>query len=438
MKVLQQKKKPLLALLSTVLLTALTIIACRKGGEPQAKSHEFDPHTAMEWFYDFFEKSAEGASYNAATNGKKSPDWSHSFYRKIGNMEIVEFPLLRVKSAIFIPREAGRSEADNRRLAESTVSHIAFIKTGGRIMVREIDYIPDEAYAKKKNYDISRNSIARLDAAFSGRLVVRKWNNKEMTRLLVQNGRITRKGRLKPADQAVTGAVANRDAINSLECTTYQICEYERQCYYEWEGDELVKVCDPWIGTGNCWLEQYCENVPDECGSLNAEQCACAMFGDCGGGDEEPEEESCQDKADAIYASATKLAEKEAVEETSNDGTTRQKVYKWKVYTVSGGMIPMYLRSIENGVHVKSGSRWSFQSFVHHSIEKVGTEIAYEVTYDNVNPRPSIAAHLGVPNQVAKMELGFTVHISVICDEIPIPAAHNDPVETEHSWHVSE
>ena len=45
------------------------------------------------WYYETFKKTAEWLS--SAEHGKKLPDWKHGEYKKIGGMEIVEFPLIK-------------------------------------------------------------------------------------------------------------------------------------------------------------------------------------------------------------------------------------------------------------------------------------------------------------------------------------------------------
>lgn len=61
------------------------------------------------------------------------------------------------------------------KVANATLTRIVFIKTpNNKVVVREIDYVPDWEYLKTKNFDISSNSFAAVDNNFSGTLVVKK------------------------------------------------------------------------------------------------------------------------------------------------------------------------------------------------------------------------------------------------------------------------
>lgn len=146
---------------------------------------------------------------------------------------------------------------------------------------------------------------------------------------------------------------------------------------------------------------------------------------------------SCQQTANEIFETASTLAEKVSVEDCGSTGSTRYRCYTWKIYTVSNGMIPMYLKSKDKATQVLGqDNRWRFSSLIHDGIIKSGTEILYSVSTENVSPTSTITSHLGVSDQVGKMHLSFTVKVSVICDGLPI--VHNDPTSTEMSWYVNE
>jgi len=134
-----------------------TIVACKKGfDEPKdeiLRIDKFNPAAVKEWWYGTFVKSAEWTSYysgqknNKLVNSKvrdKSPDWNHGTYRKVGNMEIVEFPLIKGVASLLLPLNSKLTASNRKRIAEASLTRIAFIKKGdGNIIVREIDYIPD-------------------------------------------------------------------------------------------------------------------------------------------------------------------------------------------------------------------------------------------------------------------------------------------------------
>src|SRR5688572_17232388 len=99
MKYLNSKTAILSLILSAVILT-FTIIACQKNTSSDALDTVFDSADAKEWYYGTFKKSQEWLNYNAKENGVKSPDWNHGTYQKTGNLEIVEFPLIKVKTKL--------------------------------------------------------------------------------------------------------------------------------------------------------------------------------------------------------------------------------------------------------------------------------------------------------------------------------------------------
>src|SRR5688572_26599884 len=153
MKYLNSKTAMLSLILSAVIM-AFTIIACQKNQHSEAIDTVFDSADAKEWYYGTFKKSQEWSNYNAKENGIKSPDWKHSTSQKIGNLEIVEFPLIKVKTKLLMSSATAPNVA--KRVAESALTRIAFIKENNQIRVREIDYVPSPEYAASRNYDISR------------------------------------------------------------------------------------------------------------------------------------------------------------------------------------------------------------------------------------------------------------------------------------------
>ena len=143
-----------------LLLLVGTIVACRKSfdpstsnSDPQVITVEFNAMAAKEWFYGSFKKSTEYASYYSAKTTEtarysskpsgKLPDWTRSTYRKVGRIEIVEFPLIKAKTTMSVPT-AGLSKQDVKRIAEASLTRLAIIKNpNGKILVREIYYIPE-------------------------------------------------------------------------------------------------------------------------------------------------------------------------------------------------------------------------------------------------------------------------------------------------------
>jgi len=133
-------------------ITAISFVSCQKGIEKPA-SDEFNVAAAKEWYYGTFKKSPEWK--NSPLHGKKLPDWKKGFYRKVGNIEMVEFPLVKIKTSISVSSNAQLTNAQKQRIAEASLSRIVFIKKDDKVLIREIDYIPDWEYLQNKGFDIS-------------------------------------------------------------------------------------------------------------------------------------------------------------------------------------------------------------------------------------------------------------------------------------------
>lgn len=416
MKHLKRKRNFLFSLCGITIASVLITVACHKGIETPTVI-KFDKYAAKEWYYGVFKKSAEWNSYNAATNGIKSPDWKHSTYQRIGNMEIVEFPLIKVKSSIFIPSDDSRSAADNKRLVESALARIVFIKSGSKITVRQVDYIPDAAYALKKGYDISNNTVGNFDPDFSGRLIIGKWNGTELSRRLVVNGKITKTGKLKSTAVGQINNSQQRETTNSQNCVTYLITEYWQECEYQWVGDNLEKVCSAWEPTGNAWYETYCEGNDNDCTGLTDEQCACALYGDCGGGGEE-QDATCDELANGSWETedVSEFQGSEVSGETVVNGIEkRTKIYKWIFSRNSWLWYHWHYTSFETATQEKPATDWLFVTFDHTSISRDGT-IPGEADCTIITAVPEIFSH----RRGTMMDLNYKNHFKLMCKGVKL------------------
>lgn len=415
-----------------IITASLIVMACQKEvAAPLDANAPFDAKAAKEWYYGTYKKTAEWAGYDAVTNGKRLPDWEKGIQRKIGKMEIVEFPFVKEKNSFKMIYRGELSAESKRKMAEAALSRLLFTKyPSGAIQVREMQYIPDMDYLARHNFDASSNSFGDIDNDFSGTIVAKTWNGQEVSRKILKNGKITASFKRALSQPA--------SPTESCPIGTIQVDEYARDCESHLYGDGLFTYqCDPWFATGNQWCIGEEEiNEDPECTVPNSPECSCSLTGGC----EDPEgggPPSCEQQASNVFSSATSLSQKESVEELSNNGITRNKRYIWKVYTVSNGMIPMFLKSRDNSVQTKGmDGNWRFTSLSHENVVKSGTEILYSVSVENENATTTIEPHLGVSDQVGRINLAFTVKISIICDGLPV--VHNDPTNSENSWHVSE
>lgn len=96
------RSRSLLAFTALALSLLLIFIACRKNDLPAKASDKFDVAAAKEWYYGTFKKSAAYSVHTINDKGKKLPSWSRGKYKKIGDLEIVEFPLVRENTSVFL------------------------------------------------------------------------------------------------------------------------------------------------------------------------------------------------------------------------------------------------------------------------------------------------------------------------------------------------
>ena len=288
---------------------------------------EFNAAAAKEWYYETFKKSAEWLS--SPLHGKKLPDWKNGIYKKIGTMEIVEFPLVTAKKTIMIPSGSSLSTADKKRITEASLIKIAFIHKNNKVEVRETDYIPDLSYLQKHNYDISNASLLNINNDFSGQIVIKDWKGSIVSIRLMQNGKITKNVKIKTGDKSTINSIqSNAAKVSDCDEDMWE-CMFELWCDVTTYGDgmQVIDNCE-WINTGVCWpAESNCP--PDPCDGLNDEECACLFYGICGGADDDPppQQDPCAeaqpgaDKAKALSQNSNYTSGKTAVQTAaSSDG----------------------------------------------------------------------------------------------------------------------
>ncbi len=392
----------------------LFLIACKKNNTEQL-NEAFMQEAAKEWYYGTFKKSSEWSA--SSEKGKKLPDWKHGQYRKVGNMEIVEFPLLKERTALPIPSTASLTTAEIQRVADASLTRIAFIKTKNAIEVREIDYIPDLAYAKANGYDLSSYNFGSTAQDFSGRMVIKKWNGVVMSYNTLSNGKITKRGKInKQQSQSDTKATLDENVTLSGS----EICEYERYCEEERQGDAWVPIgtCTPWTPTGNCWPIDDVD--PGDCNYGLTESCACQLYGlGCDNGnppaqEQDPCVKNCEDNAAQLSSSASVASETESIEVTDITAFKKHKNTKWTCLK----SFPWILSSQEEGIVElvdAANNTWNWSSLTHKDIKLTGMPVGGTVTPDAGTGTPSFVA--GNSNVLyASMALDFNVTYAPVCN----------------------
>lgn len=404
---------------------AVGIIACRKGASDVADT-TFNTGAAKEWYYGTFKKSALWSSSRLI--GKKLPDWKNGIYKKIGNMELVEFPLITGKKLISVqPGTAIGIEAE--KIAEASLNRVVFIKKpNGQIAVRELNYIPDPQYLQQHGFDVSDASLVKGGGNFTGRVIVKDWTGMKLGLLLMQDGSIVKRGKMK--SKAAQSSISAR----TENCTTFEVCEYEQVCTEYYSGDVLIEeTCDPWTATGNCWLEEYCEDAP--CTGTETE-CACSTFNICeddGGGGGGGDEEECNVPS-ASEAMAGGAPVSESVEEgadpavTTGGVTTRIWRGKWKFYTGHWTFYTWHYISWDEGTHKLDGTTWKWETLVHKAESTVGSS-PFTTTLTMTNTVATIATN----KLSAEMNLYYEVKMCIECVGVPMGCSSKNE-NSSHLW----
>ncbi|MDB5226632.1 MAG: hypothetical protein JWN78_825 [Bacteroidota bacterium] len=286
---------------ASIFICASIMIAfgCKKYNDQSETTKSTTVSFAKEWFYGVFNQSALFQSYNAKLNGAKLPDWKHGIYKKTGDIEIMEYPLVKARTKVFLPQS--NSKRDNLKIAEGTLTRIVFFKRpNGEIIVRELDYVPDLAYLEKKGFDISDVSIGNIDKGYSGKLIVRKWDGTELSRRIILNGKIIKSGRLSKTNPQSNGGAR----LAGDNCVTFLVTIFQTFCDERWNGDELVReTC--YTEIIDSWYEEYCVESND-CSSGMTIECICQLYGICDGNETPvpPCETACADVEEALQTAS--------------------------------------------------------------------------------------------------------------------------------------
>jgi hypothetical protein len=280
-----------------LMLILFALYACKRNVVNIQNENVFNTEFAKEWYYGVFKKTDEYK--NSRESGKKLPDWKKANYLTLGNMEVIEFPLTKNSTKIPI-NSKGLNFEQVKQIANATLVKTAIIKYNEKIYVREINYIPDYAFLKSKNYDISDVTFGKKSNNFTGRIIIKNWSGNNHSTIFMQDGKVKnwlKNTAIKPnkkTKENVENTVGNTNTLNS-QCEDLEMCEYERICRYIYESDVLVaEECDEWVNTGNCWPvpNPYCNDFGECVGDNLSETCLCMMFGLCGGG-EPPVDDAC-------------------------------------------------------------------------------------------------------------------------------------------------
>lgn len=252
----------------------------------------FKPDEAKEWYYGVFKKSSEYLVGVSKVN--KLPDWNNPSYRRTGNLEIIEFPLLSEKKSFGL-LDKRISESEREDVVRGSLSRVAFIKSFNRIIdVREVNYVPEYNFLRSKGYDISDVTLGKSNLRFSGHIMVKTWAGDIVSTVKYTDGRYNGKlnfyGNRIDAQYKMTGG-------GGEPCE--EICWFEQTCFYIKMGDTWIPTgtCTEWTNTGECWtVDCEDENYPNDCELYGVD---CGSSGGSGHNPQNPDGECNMSVQDA-------------------------------------------------------------------------------------------------------------------------------------------
>jgi hypothetical protein len=431
----QSSKKVLLLCLVTMAVIG-SFNACKKYA-PASKeiarenNGEFNTAAAREWYYGHFKKTNNWKSYDPDVQGKKLPDWEHGRYHRTGTLEIAEFPLEQAKRSYGIAG-TGLNDQAKEKIAAASQSRILFIKKAdGSILVREADYVPDWEYLDKKGYDISNVQMGKPENDFTGRLTIKRWNETEVSKWQVKDGKLKRQLSLqtKSADSSSTGS---KTLCNDFLLIT----TWAQNCIDFYRGDQLIKeVCGNWMPVSS-QVEPNCDFVwdGDPCENVTADECLCMLYSICQSNGNE--EENCQaPNLQSVINASTSVNEiyqgdwgPEFID-IATGKRTRIGTFIWYFNKTTFLGFSFNWKSTEEGRAVFVDGEWKIASFSHKYHEMEGsfppcTEVSADVT-----AYPTIALN----GRSATMELRYKLTAYTgCCVSIPIASgnfigSHTEP-----------
>lgn len=264
-----------------IVIILSVVYACKRTLLSETDVSEFKTKQAKEWYYSIFKKSPQW-TLAKSTTGTKLPDWNKFIEYKIGNIQIVEYPLLQEKKVRRFTDNSMTTEERNK-LFNATLDKVLFIKMkNGNIIVRTVQITPNLDYLRSKNYDISNNSFTCLDKNFSGTLKLFKWDGNFVKGYTYNNGKsinaIKKISRIKPTLKNENLRTTDE---NSTVCDYHVDYYYQQTCNVSIYGDGLVtEDCGEPVLDHIEYYEYNCREDP--CTGENfTEDCFCENYGFC-------------------------------------------------------------------------------------------------------------------------------------------------------------
>ncbi|MBB5438181.1 hypothetical protein HDC92_001856 [Pedobacter sp. AK017] len=203
------------------------------------------------------------------SKNKKFVVFSKAYTGETSTATFIEAPILYNRRSVPIIRTKGEtknSQADTK-IRKSSIDRLVIFKDKktGKVGHSIVTFLPTEEYLTKRNGDISRNHIDRLDNEFSGYLIFKNWKGKIVGIREVRDGKLvyakkTNINKLASDSKTPQGKKSTAGFNGSIcewECSFIDVDIYEMTCYdvnpengtwsceYEFIGTEHLNVCVP-------------------------------------------------------------------------------------------------------------------------------------------------------------------------------------------------
>ncbi len=216
----------------------------------------FNVGDAKTWFSNTFATTSLYKSGELAD--KKIVDWSKPVFYQNGPEEAIEFPLLKSKSAFPIPNN-NLSEQQKQKIANASLSKVQFVRSkDGNITIKEINFIPDWDYLTDQKFDISKATLNSKKNDFTGKIIVKDWEENNMIIKMYENGKSIKivtlgKKQVQPNSNNLEGEC---EGSYPPECSCQRWCQYVQHCEIYGDG---MEICGNWE-ENYCWDEVHCDD----------------------------------------------------------------------------------------------------------------------------------------------------------------------------------
>lgn len=255
--------KTLLKLFVFASAIILIAISCKKmlSNEDQSASGKtLNSAFVKNWYYGTFIKTAEWSA--AAEKDKQLPDWKNGVVTTIDKSDAVVYPFIKGKHTFALPGANALTDPQGKRIAAASLSTIAFIKTAdNKIVVKEIDYIPDWQYLQRKQFNIGDMKGENGRSDFSGMVITKDWAGNILSIQTQVDGKTVKYGRI--VKEKKSGNTKKGDNTSSLgECTYTTLCLWQQDCVLIIYGDGMIEnECGAWYIV-ECWEVENCPDPP--------------------------------------------------------------------------------------------------------------------------------------------------------------------------------